>query len=101
MGIIWLDKALDDVATQADVIDLRRPASAAKLREVIARAVEYIAHFPKIGHPGRRPNTFEYVVPDWPYIIIYQVRGDNVTIMAVFHTSLPPGLALNLKPESR
>lgn len=101
MGIIWLDKALDDVATQTNYIDVTRPASAAQLREVVLRAVEYIAHFPKIGHPGRRPGTFEYVLPDWPFIIIYQIRPDDVAILAVFHTSLPPGLAYQLGTEGR
>ncbi len=99
MEVTWLDMAVEDVEVHTNYIDLSRPASAQELRTIVLRSVEYIGQFPHIGHKGRRRGTFEYVIPDWPYIIIYQVSGSEITILAVFHTSLPPALASHFVTE--
>ena len=38
-----------------------------------------------IGHPGRLPATRELSVVSLPYLIVYEVDGETVTILAVFH----------------
>ena len=43
--------------------------------------------FPFMGHAGREPDTFEWVVPRLPYIVIYEVDRvrERITITAVLH----------------
>ena len=43
--------------------------------------------FPALGRPGRHPETRELSVPNLPYLIVYEVSANAVTILAVFHTS--------------
>ena len=50
------------------------PNSARNLRE-----------FPWIGRAGRLPNTRELSVPSLPYLIVYEVAPDVVTVLAIFH----------------
>ena len=40
-----------------------------------------------MGHKGRAPDTYEWVRPGLPYILVYQMREDEelVIIAAVFH----------------
>jgi plasmid stabilization system protein ParE len=40
-----------------------------------------------MGHVGRVPGTYEWVVPALPYIIVYTINtnDDEVTVVAVFH----------------
>jgi plasmid stabilization system protein ParE len=40
-----------------------------------------------MGHPGRVPTTYEWVIPGLPYIRVYQVLEDEglVIVGAVFH----------------
>ncbi len=43
--------------------------------------------FPRLGHIGRDPETFEWVVPRLPYVVVYEIdrQLDQVVITAVFH----------------
>jgi plasmid stabilization system protein ParE len=40
-----------------------------------------------MGHVGRAPGTYEWVVPGLPYILVYTINAndDEVTIVGVFH----------------
>jgi plasmid stabilization system protein ParE len=40
-----------------------------------------------MGHAGREPNTFEWVVPRLPYIVVYEVdRAQQwIVVTAVAH----------------
>ena len=40
-----------------------------------------------MGHTGRVPNTYEWVVTGLPYIVVYQINMDDdvVDVVAVFH----------------
>jgi plasmid stabilization system protein ParE len=40
-----------------------------------------------MGHAGRVPGTFEWVVPRLPYIVVYEVdqAEGQVIVTAVFH----------------
>jgi plasmid stabilization system protein ParE len=54
----------------------------------IRHAAELLAQFPRIGHEGRVPGTYEWVVRGLPYVIVYDIsRGepDEVVILGVFH----------------
>ncbi len=46
---------------------------------------ERLRDFPAIGRPGRLPGTREFSIVALPYLIVYEVSSDAVTIVAVFH----------------
>ena len=42
---------------------------------------------PEIGHRGRILGTREIVMNDLPYIMVYQITGKDIRILAVMHTA--------------
>ena len=65
----------------------QNPSAALAVRERIVQAASRLSAFPLSGRGGRLPDTRELVVPDLPYLIIYRVRGEDVIIANLFHTS--------------
>lgn len=41
--------------------------------------------FPLMGRTGRLAGTWELVMARVPYVVIYVVKGDDVTIQRVLH----------------
>jgi toxin ParE1/3/4 len=63
------------------------PAAAKAVVDRLFSSTELLTSFPFMGHAGRDPGTFEWVVPRLPYIVVYEVdraRGE-VIVTAVFH----------------
>ncbi|WP_343684341.1 type II toxin-antitoxin system RelE/ParE family toxin [Asticcacaulis sp.] len=57
-----------------------------------------MADFPDSGRPGRAPKTREWVLNGLPYLLIYSVEGQSLTIWRVLHTH---GCGRNRRPASR
>jgi plasmid stabilization system protein ParE len=53
----------------------------------LARAIEGLGHFPRIGHPGAVPGVLEVVVPGptrrLTFTIGYRLRDDRITILGI------------------
>ncbi|MGO8866303.1 MAG: type II toxin-antitoxin system RelE/ParE family toxin [Alphaproteobacteria bacterium] len=76
------ERDLDDII---DYIALDNPSAAAKVYRAIAAAARRLTKFPEMGRSGRLPGTREFSVPSSPYVIVYAIGADAVTILAVFH----------------
>lgn len=62
-------------------------------RLVLSRIRERIMELkdnPHIGRPGRVPGTRELVISKTPYLVPYQVSGDTLQILRVYHGSRQP-----------
>jgi toxin ParE1/3/4 len=71
-------------------IKSRNPVAATQVIARIRLAAERLAEFPRMGHAGRVPGTYEWVVHALPYIIVYQAGAadsDEVLILGVFHAA--------------
>ena len=70
----------------AHIVADGRPRTAATVVERLIAAIERLGLFPRIGHEGREPGTFEWVVRSLPYIIVYEidVLADLLTVLAVY-----------------
>ena len=69
-----------------DYIALDNPTAAEGVYRGIVEAARKLSQFPALGRPGRHPETRELSVSGLPYLIVYEVNADAVTILAVFHT---------------
>jgi len=87
MRIVWAARAAAGLQREHAYLSLDNPPAADRIRDRILRAVESLSQFPASGRNGRLPNTRELVVTGTPYIAIYRARGDEIVILAVFHTS--------------
>jgi addiction module RelE/StbE family toxin len=61
------------------------PAAARTLLERIRSCIAGLKDAPHLGRPGRVPGTRELIIAGTPYIIPYQVSGDQLQILRVHH----------------
>ena len=87
MRVIIREAAYADLDQIYAWIAKDRPCSAEAVIDRILESAERLGHFPYMGHPGRVRETYEWVIPGLPYIIVYHVREDEnlVVVTAVFH----------------
>ena len=73
MELVWDDEALADLEDIFNWIAQESPAAAKTVVDRLFSSTELLIDFPFMGHAGREPNTFEWVVPRLPYIVVYEV----------------------------
>jgi toxin ParE1/3/4 len=86
MRVIIREAAYEDLDRIYAWIAKDRPRAADAVIERILVSAEGLGRFPYIGHQGRAPETYEWVIPGLPYILVYQARDDDelLIVMAVF-----------------
>ncbi|MBC2655342.1 type II toxin-antitoxin system RelE/ParE family toxin [Pseudomonas sp. MSSRFD41] len=90
MHIEWLRTALKNLDDEARYMAQDNPEAAREFVETLLTGIEHLARFPASGREGRLPGTREWVVPGWPYLIPYRVRGSRLQILCIFHTRRQP-----------
>ncbi|ETW95491.1 MAG: hypothetical protein ETSY1_30390 [Candidatus Entotheonella factor] len=84
--IIWSPTALEHLQVIYDYILDDNPAAAMDVHEEIERSTGLLKDNPRLGRPGRVADTRELVVPAYTnYIIVYDIQGHRVHILAVMH----------------
>lgn len=64
--------------------------AAERISDHIEARVEGLIEQPHQGRPGRIFGTRELVIDKYPFIIPYRVKGNEIQILRVFHTSRKP-----------
>jgi toxin ParE1/3/4 len=87
MKVIIRESAYDDLDRIYAWIAKDRPRAADAVIDLILESTDRLGRFPHMGHVGRAPGTYEWVVPGLPYIVVYKVNTDEemVDVVAVFH----------------
>lgn len=85
--LIIAEPAGRDLEEIVEYIALDNPDAAERVYWGIVSAAEKLPDFPALGRPGRHPETRELSIAGLPYLIVYEVGSEAVTILAVFHTS--------------
>jgi plasmid stabilization system protein ParE len=73
MELVFDDEAVADLENIYSWITTDSPSAAKKVVQRLFSSAELLISFPFMGHAGRAPDTFEWVVPRLPYIVIYEV----------------------------
>jgi toxin ParE1/3/4 len=87
MHIRWLTEALDDLRGIHDYIAVENPPAAHRVVGEIRREIAILEARPEIGRLGRLPNSREFVIQKYPYIVAYRIQSSEVHILLVVHTS--------------
>jgi len=86
MRVVWTRKASRHLRAAYDYWARESsPAAADTMLERIFSAVELLERFPSAGHPGRIPNTREFVVVPTPFLVAYRTRHSKIEILALLH----------------
>ncbi|RJQ45748.1 MAG: type II toxin-antitoxin system RelE/ParE family toxin [Gammaproteobacteria bacterium] len=85
MRLEWTRLAVKDIQEAGHFIASDNPSAARRMAQRVREAVEHLVDQPNIGRPGRVQGTRELVISGTPFIAIYWVRGDAVTILRLLH----------------
>jgi addiction module RelE/StbE family toxin len=87
MKLIFDDQALADLEDIFAWIAQDSPSTAKTVIDRLFSSSELLISFPFMGHAGRDTETFEWVVPRLPYVVVYEVdqAQERVVVTAVFH----------------
>ena len=86
MNILWSPESLQDLKTLIRFIN-EHHGDASVISKYIFESVLLLSRTPHIGRPGRVAGTRELIITDTAYIIPYRVKGDNLQILRVYHSS--------------
>jgi len=87
MRIKWTEPAARALENIQDYIAKNNPPAAFEVAKKIRHATEQLTDHPKLGRPGRVRGTYELVIADLPFIVPYRIKGKEVQILSVYHTS--------------
>jgi addiction module RelE/StbE family toxin len=81
--LILSDRALKHLDRIHTYLAERNANAADEEITAILDLVEHrLRNFPEMGRAGRRKGTREFPHP--PYLIVYRVKGDSLTVVSVF-----------------
>jgi toxin ParE1/3/4 len=85
---IWSPQAIDDLLALRAYIEQDNPAAAQRIVLHILRNVDQLlANNPRMGRPGRVPETRELVIPNTPFIVPYRIVEGTIQVLRVFHAA--------------
>tara|TARA_R110000782_G_scaffold266956_4_gene361853 strand:+ start:4537 stop:4827 length:291 start_codon:yes stop_codon:yes gene_type:complete len=87
MDIRLSQEAEQDLIEIFDYILEDNPAAAEKVLDTIQQEIMRLSDYPHLGKPGRVPKTRELVLSNTPFIIPYQVNGNILEILRVYHSA--------------
>ena len=85
MRLVITDTAKAEITRQLAYLRERNPAAARIQRERISTAGRNLRQTPMIGRPGHVPGTRELVISGTPFLFVYTVSKDTITILHVYH----------------
>jgi toxin ParE1/3/4 len=85
MKIVFSPQARDDLREIFLDIASDNPDAARALLKRLRSRITDLEDTPHIGRPGRVPGTRELAIPGTAYIAPYQVSGDQLQILRVYH----------------
>jgi addiction module RelE/StbE family toxin len=86
MAVKWSKRALSSLAGITEYIEQDNPTRATTFVQEIRQKSDLLEQFPSLGRAGRAIGTRELVAHK-NYILVYRVRGDDVQVIEVMHTS--------------
>jgi toxin ParE1/3/4 len=87
MEVLWLEEAIQDLKEIGRFIAEDDPAAAYRVLTKIETSGHSLLQNPHLGRQGRVAKTRELIVPGLPYILPYYIKGQEIRILAVMHTS--------------
>lgn len=87
LSIKYTKLALADLNNAYEYICTENPLAAHSIIEKIETTISHIRLQPYIGHAGRVPNTYEFLVLGTPFIIIYMIEDNCLIVVSILHTA--------------
>lgn len=87
MSVVWRKRAERAYFAQLAYVRSRDQRAAERLQKIVEYRIDLLARHPEMGRPSKRKTIRELVISDTPYVAVYQVLGDRITMLQFFHGS--------------
>jgi toxin ParE1/3/4 len=85
--IVWSPLARTRLLEIHAYVARDKPEAAERLAMRIVAMVEILRNHPYLGRVGAEPGIRELVIGGTPYIVLYRVQGQRVTISTIWHAA--------------
>ena len=86
MRVQWSEPALSDLHNISTYLEAASSLPTAnRITRAIYESVQSLKVLPNRGRPGRLSDTRELLIPKLPYIVVYRVLPDSVSIARILH----------------
>ena len=85
MILHWSRLARADLLGIFDYVAADDPKAALGLVDSIEKGVVRLTRHPRVGRPGRVPQTRELIIVGTPYVVVYRDVSRAVQILRVLH----------------
>ena len=90
MNLRYTPKALAELADILAYIAERSPQGARNVQARIQAITALLVQYPRAGQPTSESGLRRIVTPPYPYLIFYEVTGEEVVIIGVRHAAREP-----------
>ncbi|MBU0656399.1 MAG: type II toxin-antitoxin system RelE/ParE family toxin [Gammaproteobacteria bacterium] len=87
MKLRFTPNAVADIDSVYDYIAADDPVAAQTVLLRIGQLVDQLPAHPMLGRKGRVDGTRELIVPNTPFIAVYEIEEPYLNILAIIHTS--------------
>ncbi len=87
MKLRYTRLAHDDLATLFQFIAKDDALAAQKVSRAIRAGIDRLIQFPSYGRAGDVEGTRQFVVAGVPYIVVYEIEDELVTILRIYHAA--------------
>lgn len=85
--IVWSALARSRLREIHAFVARDKPEAAERLATRIVAMVEALRNHPRLGRVGADPGIRELVIGSTPYIVLYRVHGERITISTIWHAA--------------
>ena len=85
--IVWSALARTRLREIRDYVARDKPEAAERLATRIVAMVEVLRNHPRLGRVGAEPGIRELVIGSTPYIVLYRVQDQRITISTIWHAA--------------
>jgi toxin ParE1/3/4 len=87
MHVRWTGPAADDFVHIVEYVRRDNPGAARRIADTIYKAVALLQDFPLRGRNGIVEETRELVLTPLPYIVVYEVSGNDILVLRIRHAA--------------
>ncbi len=85
--IVWSALARTRLLEIRAYVARDKPEAAERLAMRIVAMLDALRNHPYLGRAGAEPGIRELVIGGTPYIVLYRVQGQRVTISTIWHAA--------------
>ena len=87
LEIVWSALARTRLQEIRAYVARDKPEAAERLATRIVAMVEVLRNHPRLGRVGAEPGIRELVIGSTPYIVLYRVQDQRITISTIWHAA--------------